>query len=205
MSNDKYRVADTEFSFFVIRGTVKAANSSSDVRYYEGYSSAVGGTVLSSRKYDETAFQFIADEGKEIYASLDVVMPVLPGHRVSVLYCRKPGSEQGLPVAVRNETLDKISVSTPKGFNDSFSAISSAGVNTRLGFGCFTFIVCGAGALSALGSKHSTVLTALSWLCGLALLYLMFEGLIGVHIWSSMKTSRVQSDLNDAAKKFLQG
>ena len=92
------------YNFFSISGVVLDSSSKSERVYSQGYS-ALAGVSYKNVNVNQTTSVWIKDSsGQEKNLTFDGILPVRPGHEVTVLYMHKKGTEKGKPFAAYNAT-----------------------------------------------------------------------------------------------------
>ena len=92
------------YDFFSISGVVLDSSSKSERVYSQGYS-ALAGVSYTNVNVNQTTSVWIKDSsGQERKLTFDGILPVRPGHEVTVLYMQKKGAEKGKPFAAYNAT-----------------------------------------------------------------------------------------------------
>lgn len=92
------------YNFFSISGVVLDSSSKSERVYSQGYS-ALAGVSYKNVNVNQTTSVWIKDSsGQERNLTFDGILPVRPGHEVTVLYMHKKGAEKGQPFAAYNAT-----------------------------------------------------------------------------------------------------
>lgn len=92
------------YNFFSISGVVLDSSSKSERVYSQGYS-ALAGVSYKNVNVNQTTSVWIKDSsGQERKLTFDGILPVRPGHEVTVLYMHKKGTEKGQPFAAYNAT-----------------------------------------------------------------------------------------------------
>jgi hypothetical protein len=200
------KVGSKKFEFFVADGIAKGAQSISERTYSQGYSTLGGGTYLSSSLNESTRFFLQFSNGHEQHVVLETVLPIRDGHRIKVLYCGTPKSNEGLPVAAYNETTGATSVTSSLAFQRQFQAIGQ----TNLGFRFVLALVVIVGGIVLWlwptlpsGGPTTPLGQKAGWAALFAFGYLMYEGLIGMHFYISNRLRGVQRDLARVVKTML--
>lgn len=192
-------IGDKEFALWVVSGMVKAVESSSETVYSQQYSALARGCYIDSQAVSDTRIYFVDTGGQERLAGVGKGFPVREGHQVKVLYCAPKGERDGYPIAILNEALSQRVLIDPNAFNDRYKAISTAWLNARLGLGCLTTValLTATLVLPVYLSKDAYFRTfGVAFLVVLA--YMMYEGGLGIRIWSWRRIRRLEKALNVA-------
>ena len=200
--NKCVQIGIKKLDVFVAEGVVKGSENRSDQSYYVGYSVLGGGNVLNSTVSKSTNFFLIGDNGNENYVAIEATLPMRDGHRVRVLYCGEPKSGSGLPIAVLNENTGKTAITPAADFQSRFKVIGQASwlIRVLLGFllmcwGIATFVMT-RGSYSDGRYSVSPPVTELAGWCAIAgFVYILYEGLIGIHFWSATRIRVLDSEL----------
>ena len=92
------------YNFFSISGVVLDSSSKSERVYSQGYSALAGGSYTNVNVNQTTSVWIKDSSGQERKLAFDGILPVRPGHEVTVLYMQKKGAEKGQPFAAYNAT-----------------------------------------------------------------------------------------------------
>jgi hypothetical protein len=199
--NKCVQIGIKKFDVFVAEGVAKGSENRSDQSYYVGYSVLGGGNVLNSAVSKSTNFFLIGDNGNENYVAIEATLPMRDGHRVRVLHCGEPKSGSGVPIAVLNENTGKTAITPAADFQSRFKVIGQASwlVKVILGF----LITCWGVATWVMdrgtNSVSPPVANLAGWCAVVGLVYIMYEGLIGIRFWSAIRIRELDLELSAIA------
>lgn len=92
------------YDFFSISGVVEDSSSKSERVYSQRYSALAGGNYLNVDVNQATNVWVKESSGRERNLTFGGLIPVRPGHQLTMLYMSKKGAETGKPVAAYNAT-----------------------------------------------------------------------------------------------------